>query len=76
MTQKLDINGNFERTAALARLYVMIRNIPTVDQDDFESKARKAVRDNFIHDNMKMIEDQFILFAIGDKKSVFSQLLK
>ena len=74
---KIDL-GNCNESALIARLLVMLRNLPDIQNTKFEEKARKLVDENLFQKGVdqKVIQYHFILFALNNEKSIFNQLVK
>jgi hypothetical protein len=68
---------SFNETALISRLYSMLRNLPDISNPNFEAKARELTDKNLFKKGLDqtIIQNQFILFAIGEK-SVFDQITK
>jgi hypothetical protein len=72
-TNKINLDQEINTNKLLARLIILLRKLPDLNDNSYESIARQLVRDNFEAEKIKAFEDHFILFSIG-RPSVFDQV--
>lgn len=72
--QKINLDTELNFHILRARIFMMLRKLPPIWDNNYESIVRQLVRDNFTAEKIERFEDHFILFSIG-RPSVFDQIL-
>ena len=69
---KINLDQEINTNKLLARLIILLRKLPDLNDNSYESIARQRVRDNFEAEKIKAFEDHLNLFSNG-RPSVFDQ---
>lgn len=72
--QKINLDTELNLNTLKARVFIMLKKLPPILDNDYESIVRQLVRDNFTAEKIERFEDHFILFSIGSP-SVFDQIV-
>ena len=72
--EKINLDTELNLNRLKARVFIMLRKLPPIWENDYESIVRQLVRDNFTAEKIERFEDHFILFSIG-RPSVFDQIV-
>lgn len=72
--QKINLDTELNLHILRVRIFMMLRKLPPIWDNNYESIVRQLVRDNFTAEKIERFEDHFILFSIG-RPSVFDQIV-
>lgn len=72
--QKINLDTELNFHILRTRIFIMLRKLPPIWDNNYESIVRQLVRDNFTAEKIERFEDHFILFSIG-RPSVFDQIV-
>ena len=72
--EKINLDTELNFHILKVRIFMMLRKLPPIWDNDYESIVRQLVRDNFTAEKIERFEDHFILFSIG-RPSVFDQIV-
>ncbi len=72
--EKINLDTELNLNRLKARVFILLKKLPPIWDNEYESIVRQLVRDNFTAEKLERFEDHFILFSIG-RPSVFDQIV-